>query len=192
VHLIDTEWKQVLHGGGLCPQKERCHDDAQGLDGGIDGRVAVNSYRCGNGWRRRRSRAGCIACRLSQGCRPRCGWSAGYDVDQHVDPLGDHQIALYTIDGRHKDVWLVTTDPGCEQPRLEGDGIVATNAQGQVSACHSLRIQSVDQRQLASQLLLLQSAEASGYLVDLGYTLRQEQLAPSRWADRMTDGGRTR
>ncbi|RDI97227.1 hypothetical protein DVT68_17900 [Dyella solisilvae] len=108
-----------------------------------------------------------------------------------VDQLGDHHIALYTVDGSHKDVWLVTTDAACVQPRLEGDRIVEANAQGEASACRSVRIQSVDQRELAAQLMSLPSGQASAHETVLVYPVTLREFTAYR-TDVMTDGGRTR
>jgi hypothetical protein len=108
-----------------------------------------------------------------------------------VDPLGDHRIAVYTVDGSHKDVWLVTTDEGCPQPVLSGNRIVSFDAS--VSRdCRSVVIQTVDKRDLGNRLRVVEPRPARS--PDATYPVEPETL---RWqtmfrTDAMTDGGRTR
>lgn len=107
-----------------------------------------------------------------------------------VDPLGDHRVAFYTVDGSHKDVWLVTTNEACEQPVLADDHIVALES-GVARACQSVTIQSVDKRELGSRLhavphdRLTSPADANLHTTDLRYATVFRTQA-------MTDGGRTK
>lgn len=125
--------------------------------------------------------------------------SAGHAVDgiadtatvTSVDPLGDHRIAVYTVDGSHKDIWLVTTDDACPQPVLSGNRIVSVEA-GATHDCSSVAIHTVDQRNLSGRLRIVQqqARNAPG-------TAYQEEPVTLRWATMfrtrdMTDGGRTR
>lgn len=107
-----------------------------------------------------------------------------------VDPLGDHRVAFYTVDGSHKDVWLVTTDAACDQPVLADDHIVSLEA-GVARDCQSVAIQSVDKRELGSRLHAIphdqapSPVEAKLDTTDLRYyTVFRTQA--------MTDGGRTK
>ncbi|MFC4525141.1 hypothetical protein ISN76_02735 [Dyella halodurans] len=107
-----------------------------------------------------------------------------------VDPLGDHRIAVYTVDGSHKNVWLVTTDEGCPQPMLSGNRIVSLDA-GVSHDCRSVVIQTVDKRDLGNRLRVIESRPTRA---DATYPIDQETL---RWETMfrtgdMTDGGRTR
>jgi len=107
-----------------------------------------------------------------------------------VDPLGDHRIALYTVDGPHKNVWLVTTDAACAQPVLLGDRIVSRVSDAIID-CRAVAIQPVDKRTLAAQLRSLQPRGGEvpvDALIDPA-TLR---FATLFHADAMTSGGRTR
>ena len=107
-----------------------------------------------------------------------------------VDPLGDHRVAFYTVDGSHKDVWLVTTNAACEQPVLADDHIVSLES-GIARECQSVAIQAVDKRELGSRLhavprdRLTSPADANLHASDLRfYTVFRTQA--------MTDGGRTK
>ena len=62
-----------------------------------------------------------------------------------VDALGHRKIALYTADSAGLNVWLVTTDKGCEQPKLFGSSIVSIEADGKTQPCSVERIQPVAQ-----------------------------------------------
>jgi hypothetical protein len=107
-----------------------------------------------------------------------------------VDPLGDHRVAFYTVDGSHKDVWLVTTDAACDQPVLADDHIVSLES-GIARECQSVAIQSVDKRELGSRLHSLprdrwvSPADANLHATDLRYETAFRTEA-------MTDSGRTR
>jgi len=108
-----------------------------------------------------------------------------------VDPLGAHRIAVYTVDGSHKDIWLVTTDDGCPQPILSGNRIVSLDA-GVSHDCRSVVIQTIDKRELANRLRAIEPRPAPS--PDVAYAAEPETL---RWqtmfrTDEMTDGGRTR
>jgi hypothetical protein len=125
--------------------------------------------------------------------------SAGHAVESiadtavvtSVDPLGDHRIAVYTVDGSHKDVWLVTTDEGCPQPVLSGGRIVSLDA-GVSHDCRSVVIQTMDKRDLGHRLRVIEPRPARS--PDATYPSEPETL---RWqtmfrTGEMTDGGRTR
>lgn len=108
-----------------------------------------------------------------------------------VDPLGAHRIAVYSVDGSHKDVWLVTTDEGCPQPVLSGSRIVSFDA-GVPHDCRSVVIQSMDKRELGNRLRVIEPHQSRS--PDATYPAQPETL---RWqtmfrTDEMTDGGRTR
>ena len=108
-----------------------------------------------------------------------------------VDPLGAHRIAIYTVDGSHKDVWLVTTDEGCPQPVLSGKRIVSLDA-GVSHDCRSVVVQAVDKRDLGNRLRVIEPRPARS--PDATYPAEPETL---RWqtmfrANEMTGGGRTR
>ena len=111
-------------------------------------------------------------------------------VVSSVDPLGDHRIAVYTVDGSHKDVWLVTTDEDCSQPVLSGNRIVWLDA-GVSHDCRSVVIQTVDKRDLGNRLRLIESrpvGPSAPYPVE-PETLRWQTLFRT---NDMTNGGRTR
>lgn len=107
-----------------------------------------------------------------------------------VDPLGDHRVAFYTVDGSHKDVWLVTTDEGCPQPALSGNRIVSLDA-GVSHDCRSVVIQTVDKRDLTSRLREIELRAARPDVIF------PTDPMPLHWqtlfrTDDMTNGGRTR
>lgn len=124
--------------------------------------------------------------------------AAGHDVAgipdtakvSSVDPLGDHRIALYTVDGSHKNVWLVTTDTACVEPMLLGDRIVSQGSDATVD-CRSVAIQSVDRRALGAQLrsLLFRGGDVPADAMIDPASLRFSTLFHS---EALTDGGRTR
>jgi len=74
-----------------------------------------------------------------------------------VDPLGDHRIGIYTVDGSRKDIWLVTTDDACPAPVLSGSRIVSLVPDGAPHDCRTVAIRPVDQNQLRSRLFVLRA-----------------------------------
>ncbi|WP_243042135.1 hypothetical protein [Dyella sedimenti] len=67
-----------------------------------------------------------------------------------LDPLGDHRIAVYAIDGHSNEIWLVTTDDGCPTPVPAEGRIVSYDANHQALPCRAVRIQTVDPTPLAA------------------------------------------
>ncbi|WP_243042134.1 hypothetical protein [Dyella sedimenti] len=108
-----------------------------------------------------------------------------------LDPLGEHRIALYTVDGPHKDIWLVTTDEGCPAPVPATDRIVSYNANHQAQPCRVVRIQAVDQQQLALGLRL---AHARPNMPSAAEPVPPDylRLGAEFQAAALTDNGRTR
>jgi hypothetical protein len=82
-----------------------------------------------------------------------------------VDPLGDHRIGVYTVDGSHEAIWLVTTDEQCPQPVLSGNKIVSLVPDGAPRDCHSVTIRPVDKNQLRSRLFALKSHQLPVLLI---------------------------
>ena len=125
--------------------------------------------------------------------------SAGHTVEgiadtavvTSVDPLGAHRIAIYTVDGSHKDIWLVTTGESCPQPVLSGNRIVSLDAD--VShGCRTVAIQTIDKRALADRLRMIEPRSAGS--PDAPYAVEPATL---RWqtmfqADQLQVGGRSR
>jgi len=107
-----------------------------------------------------------------------------------VDPLGDHHVAIYTVDGSQKDVWLVTTDAACTQPVLANDHIVSLDT-GVARDCQSVAIQSVDKRDLSSRLHSIPRNQSPA-LVDARVDSTDLRLYTVFRNEAMTDGGRTR
>jgi hypothetical protein len=69
-----------------------------------------------------------------------------------VDALGHRRIAFYTTDGTTLQVWLLTTDQGCERPNLVGSNVVSVGADGKTHSCSVERIEPVDQGALMTAL----------------------------------------
>ncbi|MET3653337.1 hypothetical protein [Dyella japonica] len=106
-----------------------------------------------------------------------------------VDSLGDHRVAFYTVDGSHKDVWLVTTNESCAQPMLSGNRIVSL-ASGAMQDCQSVAIQAIDKRDLASRLRALPHGSSAPH-VDAPADTTDLRFYTVFRTNAMTDGGRT-
>lgn len=97
-----------------------------------------------------------------------------------VDPLGDHRIGVYTVDGPRKDIWLVTTDDACPAPVLSGDRIVSLVPDGAPHDCHSIAIRPVDQKQLETRLFALKPHRSPVILTTDQAGLRWDMMFPAR------------
>jgi|GEM_PF-2002384 len=95
-----------------------------------------------------------------------------------VDPLGDHRIGVYTVDGSRKSIWLVTTDEQCPQPVLSGNRVVSLVPDGAPRDCRSVAIRPVDKNQLETRLFALKSHRSPVLLITDQPGLRWDMMLP--------------
>jgi hypothetical protein len=109
-------------------------------------------------------------------------------VVSSVDPLGDHRMGVYTVDGSRKDIWLVTTDDACPAPVLSGNKIVSLVPDGAPHDCRSIAIRPVDQKQLEARLFVLKPHRSPVILATDQAGLRWDMMFPPK----VTKDDRTR